>query len=311
MTTSNKSLLEKLDMAVSDLIASGGYLNAEQAQAFIMKTIKASVVLKKCDVRTLKSHTQNIDRIGISGQVLKPGTTGVALPVADRSKPTPEQTVLSTHLMRGAVDLTDEVLEDSIEGGTFAATVQDMMSEHVALDLDDVVVNGNTSTGTGIFALFNGCIAAATSHTVAAGGVALNETVFKNAIKAMPSQYDRWRGQQEWWTSVKAEIDYRSFLGGRGTQLGDSAINSIDVFKPQGRPLYAVPVWSETLGGGTETCLMLTHPKNLRVGFWRKVQMEKERIASEGKTRMHVSVRAGFAFVEPDAVVKVTGLTTA
>lgn len=311
MTTPNRTLLEKLDMAVSDLIADGGYLNDEQAQAFIVKTIKASTVLKKCDVRTLKSHTSDIDRVGISGQVLKPGTTGVALSLADRSKPTTEQSVLATHLMRGAIDLTDEVLEDSIEAGKFAATVQDMMSEHVALDLDDVVINGNTTTGTGIFALFNGALAAATSHTVNAGAVALNETVFKNGIKAMPSQYHRWSGQQEWWTSVKAEIDYRSFLAGRGTMLGDASIDGMITTMPQGRKLIPVPVFPENLTPGTYTAMLFTHPKNLRVGFWRKVQMEKERIASEGKTRLHVSVRAGFSYVEPDAVVKVTEITTA
>jgi hypothetical protein len=312
MSTPNRTLLEKLDMAVSDLIADGGYLLPEQAQSFIKKTIKASDILSAVDVRTLKSYDQNIDRVGITGQVLKPGTTGVALPLADRSKPTTEQSVLHTHLMRGAIDLTDELLEDSIEGGTFANTVQDLMAEHVALDLADVTINGNTATGTGIFALYNGVIAAATLHTAAAGGVALNPTALKNLVKAMPVQYDRLRGQQEIWTSPNAEIDYRDVVGARATALGDANLNGAWApLMPQGRKLMAKSVFPETLGIGTETVCILTHPKNIRVGFWRQVQLEKERIASEGKTRLHVSVRVGFSFVEPDAVAKLTGVVVA
>ena len=135
MAISNRTIMQKADMEVSDLIADGGYLQDEQAQTFIVDAIKQSVMLKEITVKPMKSHTAIISKVGLSGAVLHPGTSGQAVPLADRAKPVTDEVTLSTHLFKGEIRLNDETLEDNIENGTFKQTVMDMMAEAVAYDM--------------------------------------------------------------------------------------------------------------------------------------------------------------------------------
>ncbi|MEN6370221.1 MAG: phage major capsid protein, partial [Thermotogota bacterium] len=122
MPKSNRSIMAKADMEVADLIADGGYLQSEQAESFVVDLIKESVLMQLVTVQGLKSHTKLIDKVGINGRVLRPGTSGHALAVADRTKPTTAQVTLSTHLMKAELRLNDELLEDNIENGSFKTT---------------------------------------------------------------------------------------------------------------------------------------------------------------------------------------------
>ena len=310
--TPNRTLMEKADMEVADLISDGGYLQDEQANKFVVDLIKESVMLKMIDVRGLKSHTQIIDKIGIDGYVLHPGTSGHALPEADRTKPTTRQTTLNTHLMKGEIRLNDEVLEDNIEGGTFKTTCLSMMSEHIALDMDNLVVNGDTSGATGtILDLLDGMLVSATSHVVNAGTVALAKSHLKAAIKTMPSQYNRTKAAQRFLTSEDAEIDYRDYVSDRATVLGDKFMMDDIPIKYGSRPILPVPVFPDNLGLATNcTNVLLMDPKNARWGIWRKVRIETDRDITTGEWIMVATVRAGFAYKEEDAVVKIFNVLT-
>ena len=308
----NLTIMAKADMQVADLIADGGYLQPEQAAQFILKVIEESVVLKMIDVRGIKSHTQLIDKVGINGWVLKPGTSGQALPVVDRSQPTTSQTTLTTHLMKGEIRLNDEVLEDNIEAGTFKDTVMAMMAEHVALDMDRVAVNGDTAGSTGtVLDLIDGMLVSATSHPVNGGTAYCNKDQFKNALKAMPSPYLRNRANMRFLTSVLAETDYRDYLAQRATVLGDKFLMDFAPVPYSGIPIIPVPVFPDNLGIGANcTDILLLDPKNARWGVWRKVKVETDRDITTGEWIMVATVRAGFAYVEEDAVVKVDRVKT-
>lgn len=308
----NKSIMAKADMEVSDLIADGGYLQDEQAEQFIMKIIKEATVLKLIKVMGLKSHTKLIDKVGINGFVLRPGTSGAALTAAERVKPTTEQHELTTTLMKGEIRLNDEVLEDNLEGGQFKSTVMKMMAEHVALDMDNIAVNGDTSGATGtVLDLIDGMLVSATDHIVNGGNVAINKGILKNAIKAMPSQYNRMRSKQRFLTSEDAEVDYRDYLADRATVLGDKFVEGEDAVRYGGRPILPVPVFPDNLGVGTNaTNMLLLDPKNAVWGVWRKVRVETDRDITTGEWIMVTTVRAGFTYIEKDAVVKVTNIVT-
>jgi len=309
--TPNRTLMEKADMQVADLISDGGYLQDEQANKFVVDLIKESVVLKMIDVRGLKSHTQLIDKIGIDGRVLRPGTSGHALPEADRVKPTTDQVTLTTKLMKGEIRLNDELLEDNIEGGTFKTTITGMMSEHVALDMDFLAVNGDTASADPFTALFDGMLKLATSHVVNAGGVPLTKAHLKAAIKAMPSQYNRMKAAQRFLTSEDAELDYRDYIADRGTVLGDKYLMDEAPVKYGSRPILPVPVFPDDLGApSVHTNVLLLDPKMARWGIWRKVRVETDRDITTGEWIMVVTVRAGFQYKEEDAVVKIINVKT-
>ena len=309
MATANKSIMEKADMEVADLVTDGGYLLAEQAQAFIVKAIKESVMLKQIEVKGIKSHTQLIDRVGLNGRVLRPGTSGQAVSLADRALPVTEQTTLTTKLMKGEIRMNDEVLEDNIESGTFKTTVMDMMALQTGLDMDELVINGDTTSTDAFLAQFDGMLAKATSHIVNAGDVPINQGLLKNALKAMPSQFNRDAGAQKFYTSVKAEIDYRDYLSSRATVLGDKFVEGDSPCRYGNRAILPVPMFPETIGTGTHcTNILLMDPKLARWGVWRKVKIDTDRDIQTGEWIMVVTLRAGFEFTQADGVVKVTNV---
>lgn len=311
MATKNKTIMAKADMEVADLIADGGYLQEEQAEKFVVDLIKESVLMRLVNVFGMKSHTKLIDKVGIDGRVLRPGTSGHALPAADRVKPTTAQVTLNTHLMKGEIRLNDEVLEDNIENGSFKQTVMKMMAEHVALDMDDLLANGDTTSADPLLALLNGMIASATAHIVAGGTATIAKSMLKNAIKAMPSQYNRMKAKQRFLTSEDATIDYHDYIADRATNLGDKKIEDDSPDKYGNRAILPVPVFPDNLGVGTdETNILLLDPKNAQWGMWRKVRVETDRDITTGEWIMVTSVRAGFVYQESDAVVKVTGVQT-
>ena len=298
-------------MQVADLISDGGYLQDEQANRFVQDVIKEAVMLKMVDVRGLKSHTQIMDKIGINGRVLRPGTSGQALAAGDRVKPTTDQVELSTHLLKGEIRLTDEIIEDNIEGGTFKTTVMSMMSEHVALDMDDLLVNGDVTSDDQLLAVLDGMIVTATSHVVNGGTVPINKAMLKAAVKAMPSQYNKGKSKHRMLTSDDAETDYRDYLSDRATVLGDKFMLEDAPIRYSGRPILGIPVFPDNLGIATDcTNILLTDPKNARWGIWRKVKVETDRDITTGEWIMVVTVRCGFKWRETDAVVKVTNVKT-
>ena len=265
MPTPNQTIMQKADLQVADLINDGGYLQLEQAARFVVDLIRESVVLKLIDVRGIKSHTQVIDKIGISGRVLRPGTSGVALPEADRTKPTTAAVELSTHFMKGQIDLEDETIEDNIEAKTFKTTVMRMMSEAVAYDMDWLLVNGDTGEADPFTALLDGMIVSSTSHIVNAGTNPIAKSYLKDALKTMPSQYNRTKAKQRFLTSELAEIDYRDYVSDRGTGLGDKAMQDDAPIRYANRPILGVPAFPDDLGGGSDsTSVLLLDPKNAR-----------------------------------------------
>jgi len=302
----NKSFIAKADLEVSDLIADGGYLQAEQAEKFILKVIEEAVFLKMIQVVGMKSHTKLLDKIGIDGWVLKPGTSGAALAYADRTKPVTEQVTLNTALMKGEIRLNEETIEDNIEGGNFKNTVMAKMAEHVALDMDKVAVNGNTSGTTGtVLDLIDGARVSATSHVVNKLDNTIDKAVLKQMLKDMPSGYNRNKAKQRFMTSEDAELDYRDYLSDRMGAVGDKFVLGDDAVRYGNRPIIPVPVFPEDVGTSNHcTDILLTDPKNAMWGVWRKVKVKTDEDITTGEWIMVTTVRCGFVYVEEDAVVK-------
>lgn len=308
----NKTLMQKADLEVSDLIADGGYLQDEESEKFVKDLIKQSVILKMINVQGLKSHTKILNKVGIDGMVLRPGTSGQALHVADRVKPVTDDVTITTKLMKGEIRLNDEVLEDNIEGGKFKQTVMSMMSEQVALDMDNIAVNGDTAGATGtVLDLIDGMLVKATSHIVNAGVAPIAKSFLKTAVKAMPSQYNRKRKQQRFLTSEDAETDYRDYLSDRATVLGDKFMMDEAPIRYGSRPILPVPIFPDNLGIASDcTNVLLLDPKNAVWGVWRKIKVETDRDITTGEWIMVVTLRSGFEYQEEDAVVKITNIQT-
>lgn len=306
MPTSNRTLLQKADMALSDLMSDGGYLQPAQAQKFLRILIDEAVLMKLSTVVPMKAPKQLIEKIRFASRILRAGTEATALTAAERAKPDLGLVELDAQLFKAEVRLPNEVLEDSIERGNFRQTVMELMAERIALDMDDVVWNGDTASADPFFAKFDGVRKQITSNLVDAAGARLNKTLLRDSLKAMPSEFLRNKRQMRFMTSIDSEIDYRDALAERATVVGDRFLEQDAPVMYSGVPLIPVPVAPEDLGAGNDsTEIVFTDPKNVNVGVWRQIRIETDKDVSAGVLIIVATLRFDTKLAEETAAVKV------
>jgi len=308
----NRTILEKADLALADLTAGGGLLQPAQAQKFIRILIQESVVLKMSTVVPMRSPKQLIEKIRFGGRILRAGTESAALAVGDRVKPDLGSVELDAQLFKAEVRLNNEVLEDSIERGALRQTIMQLMGESISRDMDEVIVQGDTASGDAFLAKLDGILKQATSNLVDAAGATTNKSIFRDMLKAMPSEFLRNRKQLRYMTSVDSEIDYRDSLAERATVVGDKFLEQDAPVAYSGIPVVDVPLFPENLGGlNDSTNIVLTDPKNVNVGIWRNIRLETDKDISEGVLIIVATMRFDVKFAEETAVVKAINVKVA
>ena len=305
MATDNRTLLQKADLALSDLTTSGGLLQPAQAQKFIRLLIKESVIMQMATVVPMKSHKQLIEKIRFGSRVLRAGTEATALGSSDRVKPNLGKVELSAKLFKAEVDLNNEVLEDSIERGALRQTIMETMGAALSRDMEEVLISGDTSSGDTFLAQLDGILKQATSNVVDAGTVAISKGLLRDMIKVMPSEYLRDRTMLRFLTSVDAETDFSDALSDRQTIMGDAKLEEAPKTRYSGVPVVPVPLMPENLGSGTNTTdIILTDPKNINVGIWRQIRIETFNDVRAGVLAIVPTLRFDVKYAEETAVVK-------
>lgn len=305
---SNRELLKKLqkgDITVSDLISSGGYLNPIQSNRFIRTIIDAPTIINEVRTVPMNAPTMEINKIGFGSRILTDApSSGVALAAAKRSKPTTSQITLTTKEVIAEVHIPYDVLEDNIERGSMEDTIMFQIGERAALDLEELILLGDTLSGDTYLALMDGILKRAVSHVVdfsATPTQPIDRAIFKEAHKAMPNKYIRNRNALRHYVSPDIETEYADTLAGRETVLGDS---KIQLWTPN--RAFGVQVKSAALMPDGKT--ILTFPKNIIWGVQRKIMIETDRDIRARTIIVVLTLRVDTQFEEEDAVVKVTGL---
>lgn len=300
----NQTALQKADLSVSDLTA-GGLLQPAQAQRFIRIFIKEAVIGRIATVTPMRAPKQLIEKSRFNSRILRAGSEATALGLGDRSKLDLSKVELDAQLFKAEVRLSNEVLEDSIERGDLRNTVMQQMGESIARDMDEISVQGDTTSGDSFLASFDGMLAQATSNTVDATLATANKTILRDMIKTMPSEFLRNRQQLRFLTSVDADIDYRDSLSDRGTMLGDAFTAENRMAGYSGIGMLPVPLFPENLGVGSNTTnIILTDPKNINIGVWRNIRLESDKLVSEGVLIIVATLRFDMKYTEELAVVK-------
>lgn len=313
-TQTNRTILEKADLALADITGNNGELQVAQAKTFMRLLIKESKIMKLATVTPMQSSKQLVNKIRFNSRILRPGSEAVALPQADRSKPDFSNVEHDAKLFKAEIRLTNEVLEDNIEGENLRDTIMSIMAEAVSRDMDEVIVQGDVLSADPFLATMDGIVKRASSNVVNAGNNPLSKSILRDMLKTMPSEFLRDKGRMRFLTSTDAEIDYRDSLSDRMTLLGDRALaaegpeESVPVGY-SGIPVLDVPMFPENLGSGNETVVLLTDPKNIDVGIWRKITIETDKNISEGVLIIVATMRFDVLFQEETAVVKATDVT--
>jgi HK97 family phage major capsid protein len=301
----NRTILEKADLALSDLTAGGGILKPAQALKFMRLLIKKSVLMQLVTVVPMGSPKQEVSQIKFGKRILRPGQEATALAPADRSKPDLSKVELDAKLVKGEVRLSDETLEDSIERGELRQTIMELIAEAVARDIEELVIKGDTTSTDPFLALMDGLIKQATSHVVDVAGGPISKNVLADLLKTLPSEYLVDKKAMAFLTSVDADLNYRNLLAERATVVGDKFLEQDAPVLYSGVPLLPVPLFPEDLGAtSNQTAVLLTNPKNIFVGIWRQIRIETQREISEGTLKIVVTMRFDTKYAEEPGVAK-------
>jgi HK97 family phage major capsid protein len=213
--TSNRTLLEKADLAIADLTAGGGILLPAQAQKFLRLLVKQSVLMQAATVVPMPAPKYQVSKIRLGSRILRPGHEGVALTPAERSRPDLSFLELDAQLVKAEVHLSDEVLEDNIERGELRQTILEMIAEAAGRDMEEIVINGDKTSADPFLAVLDGVLKQSTSHVVDVAGGPLTKNILRDLLKSLPTEYLRDKKAMSYLTSVDADLEYRPTLGGR------------------------------------------------------------------------------------------------
>lgn len=308
----NQTLLQKADLALADISTGNGLLQPEQAQKFLRLLIQEAKVMQMATVTGMKSQKKFINKIKFGSRILHAGTPGRPLSLGDRSTPTFTSAELDTKLFKAEVRLQNEELEDSIERGELRQTIMTLMAEHIATDMDEVIINGDTTSSDTFLAQIDGLIKQIVSNTYDHGANTANRALFKALLKTMPNQYLRNKKNLAFLTSVNADIDYRDSLADRATaNIGDKFVMEDAPAMYSGVPVVPVPMFLETLGTASQcTDAILIDPKNINVGIWRDITVETDKLVSDGVLIIVATLRFDMKLAEETASVKAINVHT-
>jgi hypothetical protein len=307
--TSNRSLLEKADLALADLTGGGGVLLPAQAQKFMRLLIKQSVLMSMATVVPMPAPTYQVSKIKFGSRILRAGKEATALSAADRAKPDLSFLELDAQLFKAEVYLSDEVLEDNIERGEFRQTILEMIAEAAGRDMEEVIINGDKTATDPFLATLDGLLKQAKSHVVDAAGVTLTKDLLRDMLRSLPSEYLRDKKAMAFLTSVDAELGYRNSLAERATVGGDKFLETDAPVLYSGVPITPVPLLPENLGSTSDrTVALLTNPKNIHVGIWRQIRLESFRDVSAGVLRVVATMRFDTKYADELGVSKLINL---
>lgn len=309
--SSNQEVIQKADMALADL-ATAGRLNPEQTNRFMRKVMDEPTILNASRFVAMSGPEKKINKIGFGSRILRPAVSAQALAASDRVKPTTEQITLLTKEVMAEIILPYDVLEDNIEGGKVSGkmqetagglhdTVIDLIGKRAALDLEELALLGDTTSGDPYLALHNGWLKLANLNAVAAGGVAYSKDIVKSVVKTMPDKYLRNRASMVHFVSVDQETELRDQFANRQTAGGDQYLTG------------AGPLWvygSQVKGAAKMpgTTSLYSDPKNLIFGVQRDVSIEFDKDIRARTFIIVLTTRIALQVEETEAVVKTTGL---
>ena len=306
----------------------GGLLNPEQSARFLDYMFDATVVGKLARTVRMRADTTEIDRIGVGEKLMK--LAAEAENTGSNSAVQFSKISLTTKKLRLDWELSTESLEDNIEGADLEDHIARLMATQAGNDLEDVVLNGDTSLSSdNLYKAFDGIVklAKANGHVVDADGDAVSRAVFNNALKAMPRKYKQRRPDLRFLSGSNLIQDYlystsqniqnvnpqdiaASIIRGDTAGLGGPAgFTAPFAF---GIPIVEVPLLKETQGADNDLGdIHLTFPNNVVIGIKRDVTVYRFFWPKKDSIEYTMYTRVGCQIEHADAWVVVKNVKVA
>jgi len=312
MSISNRQVIA--NAAITTDSVTSGLLNPEQARKFLQQTFEATALGPLVHHEMRHAKTGEIDKIGIASRILRKKTENIdansdgSAPTIDpatgqvtgyRAKPNFSQVTYSTVSVRLPWELTEETLRENIEGEGLEATITNLMTKQIGLDIEDVYLNGDETTDASdpdhdFLYINDGWIKqiANAGHVYdASGDTGMNLDMFYNALQAMPNKYND--GSLRWLMSPHRAQQWELFLLNQGLKSGANFPDSL-YKSPASIPTVQVPKMPDDK-------ILLVDPKNLIVINTYDVKIRK---TVEGKEAIMADKRFYVIHLDFDVVVE-------
>lgn len=311
----NLTLVQKARETLATLTDGNGELEVAHAKSFIKRMVVEGNLMKMATVTPLSAPRQKIPLIGLSDPILQAGSEGTAVPEENATNFDLEAPEFDAQLFKGRVSISEEWLEDNIEGEGARNTVINLIADGCSRDIDEIALRGDTASANPRYALFDGFLKQATRYDVDFDEerIALADISDPDAfihldemLRKLPEQYDRNMDRYRILTTREAVYDYENAWIARQTSGGDSVLASggnRNGYK--GVPLVRIGMFPKnTVGSDRLTQALLCDPKNLHFGIWRKIKIEVDRRVGSGMIDFYVSLRFDAKIADLEAVVR-------
>lgn len=320
-------LLEKVIRTTEVASGNGGLLNTEQSNRFIDYMFDATVLGKECRVERMRANERDFDKIGIGQRIVRGATE--AVDTGQNAGVQFTKVTITTKKLRLDWELSAESLEDNIEGADLEDHIARLMATQMGNDLEDLAINGDTTSSDPLLKVFNGWhkLALAGGHVVDGAGDNLNRVHFNKALKAMPRNYMQRRSELSFYTGSNSIQDYLYSLTDLSTTPEDIASSIIRTgpIRTDGAPGYVmgyafgvpvkeVPLFSEVATGtysgasGQHGHLELTFPKNRLWGIKREIKINRQYHQKKDTIEFTAFCRMGVQIENLDAYVIVSNI---
>ncbi|MBL4974814.1 phage major capsid protein [Bacillus halotolerans] len=304
----NQEAIRKAEMTLSSL-STGGLMNPTQASAFIRMVQDAPTILNDARVIEMDHDTQKIEKIGFGQRILRAAQEGVGLTKDQKAVPSTSTVNLSTKEVIAEVNITYDTLENNIEKEGLQNTIMQILAERAAVDIEELIVNGDTTSSDSYLAQLDGIRKQAVSHIVDLNGEELTRASFKKGIKAVPPKYLRIPQEFRFYTSPGIEVEWKDRVADRQTNLGDAAVQG-GLSSAFGIPVKGISnMQPYTIGEADASTdvsdIILTHPKNIILGFSRNIRIEVDKDIRRRMFVIVLTAKLDSKFEEEDAVAKI------
>ncbi len=138
----NKSIVKENVIDTQSLTS--GHLNAEQSKMFIKKTFESTNLSPLIRHEIRRSRTGEIDKIGIANRLIREKKENVD--DGYRATAITSQVDYETTAVRVPWEITEETIRENIEGEDFEASIFELMTLQLGVDLEDLYLNGDEDT---------------------------------------------------------------------------------------------------------------------------------------------------------------------
>lgn len=321
------NLLEKVIVSTEiGAPAGSGLLKPDQANRFIDYVFDATVLGSQVRTERLRADSAELNRIGVGQRLIRGAVE--ATDTGENQGVVFSKISLTTKKIRLDYELSSETLEDNIEGAALEDHIARLMATQMGNDLEDLAVNGDTSSSDLSLKIFDGWRKLAlngtsdgAAHTVDAGGSNVSLSIYNRALKAIPRKYMQRRGELKFFTGSNLLQDWYYALsqGAAGEDVQNSVIANGNIV-PQGPagatagyafgiPLQEVPVFDTAKAGnysgasGDHGEVWLTQPRNLIWAVKRDVQVFREFKPKKDSIEYTTYLRAGVGIENTESMV--------